>query len=473
MRLLSRLRSFQIPLRIRLTLWYTLSLGLILLLFTAFLYVQVGRSLVAQVDRALHLAGAQALINMGEDGEQLAFANARRNPEDVRRLNDDFVIHLLAPDGTILDTLTSDDSVPTFPAQTTGFHTVMAHGEPWRVYSQDVTASTRTGQLQVAQELEPVFDTLASLQTQLLFGLPLALFVAGLGGFFLASRTLRPIDRITQTARAISATDLDQRIQYQGPADEVGRLAQTFDSMLDRLQAAFVRERRFTSDAAHELRTPLTALKGRIGVTLSQRRRPAAYEETLQEMEQQVDRLIRLSSDLLFMARLGQGQLHPRQERIELADFMGAVVDQVRPLAEVKSITLEESIPSSLALRGDLDLLIRLHLNLLDNAVKYTPSGGRVAVAAAQMGTDVAISISDTGPGIPAAHLPYLFERFYRVESDRSRQWRDNGQGGAGLGLAIAYEIARSHHGNLTVQSESGLGTTFVVQLPQDLPGES
>ncbi|MCI0575066.1 MAG: ATP-binding protein [Chloroflexi bacterium] len=463
--MLSHLRPSQIPLRIRLTLWYVLSLGFILVLFTTFLYLQVRRSLVAQVDAALHLAATQALLSLGEEGGQLAFQNVERNPEAMRNLNDDFVIHLLAQDGTVLDTLSNDDDVPVFPVQATGFRTLIDEEDPWRVYSQEVAAGSITGRVQVAQELEPVVETLASLQAQIVLGLPLALLLAGLGGFFLASRALRPIDHITQTARAISASDLGQRIRYQGPADEVGRLAQTFDNMLDRLQAAFGRERRFTGDAAHELRTPLAALKGRIGVTLSRPRQPAAYVETLQEMEQQVDRLIRLSNDLLFMARLDQGQFRPQTERIELADFMAAVMDQVRPLAEAKAITLVESIPPGLTLQGDLDLLIRLHLNLLDNAVKYTPAGGRVTVQAERMGTQVIVSVSDTGPGIPAEHLPHLFERFYRVEGDRARGWRDNGQGGAGLGLAIAYEIARAHGGHLAVQSEVGRGTTFVVYL--------
>lgn len=470
MRMLARLRPLQIPLRIRLTLWYMLSLGLILLLFTSFLYVQVRRSLIAQVDAALRQAAGQALINLGEDEGQLAFQNVERNPEAVRKLADDFVIHLLTPDGAVLDTLSNERDVPLFPIQAIGSETLLAEGEPWRVYIQDVAIGNQTGQLQIAQELEPVTVTLANLRVQLLWGLPLALLLAGLGGFFLASRALRPIDHITQTAQAISANDLGRRIHYQGPADEVGRLAQTFDTMLDRLQSAFVRERRFTGDAAHELRTPLTALKGRIGVTLSRPRQPAAYQETLQEMEQQVDRLIRLSNDLLFMARLDQAQFQPQHESIALADLIGAVIDQVRPLAELNSVTLTEIIPSDLRLQGDLDLLIRLHLNLLHNAVKYTPTGGRVTVEAAQNGTAVTISISDSGPGIAAEHLPHLFERFYRVEGDRSRGGRDNGRdnepGGAGLGLAIAYEIAWAHGGNLLVQSEVGRGTTLFVQLP-------
>ena len=462
------IRPSQIPLRLRLTLWYTLSLAFILLLFTAFLYLQVRRSLIAQVDAALNLAANQALINVeGQDGK-LAFLAAVQNPDAIRNLQDDFIIHLLARDGTISDVLSYDDEISAFSDQPAGFDTQLDQGEPWRVYRQAVQIGDVSGWIQVAQDLDPVIATLANLQRQIFLFLPLALLLAGLGGYFLASRALRPIDRITQTAQAINASDLDQRIYYQGPADEVGRLAKTFDTMLDRLQTAFERERRFTGDAAHELRTPLAALKGRIGVTLSRPRQPQAYVDTLQEMEGHVDRLIRLSSDLLFMARLDRGQIMRQVENIDVGDFLGAVLDQVRPLAIAKAITLDENIPGGLTMGGDMDLLIRLFLNLLENAVKYTPDKGRVTIQAARKTPFIQITISDTGPGIAAEHLPHLFERFYRAESDRARLGQNNDQGGAGLGLAIAYEITRAHGGALEVQSEPGEGTTFIVQLPEN-----
>jgi signal transduction histidine kinase len=174
-----------------------------------------------------------------------------------------------------------------------------------------------------------------------------------------------------------------------------------------------------------------------------------------------------LSNDLLFMARLDQGQQEPAKQ-IDLSDFLAAITDQVRPLAETKSISLMETIPTDIVIQGQIDLLIRLFLNLLDNAVKYTPANGRVTIQAQKQAQDVQITISDTGPGIANGHLPHLFERFYRVEGDRARRWGDNGQGGAGLGLAIAREIVRAHGGKLSVQSEVGQGTTFVVQLPVD-----
>ena len=460
-----RWRPFQIPLRLRLTIWYSFVLGFILLLFTAFLYFQVRRSLISQVDSALNLAANQALINVRNINGQPTFQANTQSPDVIRNLQDDFIIYLLAQDGTVADTLSSENQFPTFQEQPDGFMTQEVAGESWRVYRQAVEVGPFSGWIQVVQELEPVNVTLAGLQAQIAAGLPLALLLAGLGGYFLASRALRPIDAITRTAHSISAGDLSQRIHYQGPPDEVGRLAHTFDSMLDRLEAAFVRERRFTGDAAHELRTPLTALKGRIGVTLSRSRQPAVYQETLQDMEEQVDRLIRLSSDLLFMARLDQEQMRPQLEQIELADFMGAVVDQLRPLAAAKSIAIEEAVPPEVALLGDMDLLIRLFLILLDNAVKYTPEKGRISIEAVEDSKWVTIAVQDSGPGIAAEHLPHLFERFYRVESDRSRFAQNGDQGGTGLGLAIAHEICRMHGGRLRVESEVGVGSRFIVEL--------
>jgi len=467
MKIISRTRPSQIPLRWRLTLWYLLTLGVILLLFAAFLYWQLQRSLYAQVDTTLQLAATQSLINVDAEGDRIAFQNVENLSDTARSQNEALTFYLLATDGALVDQLGRDTAVsPQTPPQP-GYVTLSTGEDRWRLYTQAVTAADAAGWVQVVQNLDPVDETLEKLLTQMAIGVPLALALAGVGGLFLASRALQPIARITRTAQSISGSDLNRRIHYQGPADELGRLAQTFDEMLDRLQAAFERERRFTGDAAHELRTPLAALKGRIGVTLSQPRQVPEYTATLQEMEGQVDRLIHLSNDLLFIARLDQGQRPLQLEPIDLHDFLSAVVEQVSPLAEAKQIELNETIPDDLTIRGDIDLLIRLFLNLLDNAIKYTPEGGQVIVAAQLENKQVGIAITDTGPGISSEHLPHLFERFYRVEGDRARRRRGSGQSGAGLGLAIAYEIARVHGGQLTVESRSNQGAAFMVHLPK------
>jgi len=454
-------------LRTRLTLWYVLLLGLSLLLFSSYLYIQLERSLLAQTDVELRLASVQALSNLeDEEGDKIAaFPNTENYQYTARRLSQaGLAVRLITPNGKLLDGFGSYKDLPTWVPTPPGYTTLTVGETRWRIYSQQITAYNHPNVywLQVGQSLSSVQKTLASLYIQILLGLPLVLFLAGLGGLFLANRALRPIDRITQTAQIISANDLTGRIGYRGSADEVGRLAITFDRMLDRLQDAFERERRFTADVSHELRTPLTAIKGRIGVTLSRSRTPVDYENTLRALEQQVDRLIRLSTDLLFLARLNQGHLRSSPSVLVLSDLLDTILEQAQPLAEMRHITLIGDIPSGLSIYGDLDYLIRLFLNLLDNAIKYTPMGGQVTVHAENKGADkVCVAVSDTGAGIPPESLPHLFERFYRVETDRSRS-----TGGAGLGLAIAWEIARAHGGTLSVQSKLGLGTTFTVHLP-------
>lgn len=465
----SGLRPRSLPLRARLTLWYTASSGLILLLFASFLYLQLRHSLFTQIDIGLDVVATQAILNIQEENGQLAFDNSENFIQTSRLLNDDFMIYLVGSDGFVLDQLGQEPDAPAWDVPEAGYTTLISNGERWRVHSREVSRGRVTGWIQVVQELEPVEATLQSLQTQMLLGLPLILLLAGAGGFFLAGRALRPIDDITRTAQTIHAEDLQQRLGYTGPADEVGRLAATFDAMLERLQSAFTRERRFTSDAAHELRTPLTALKGRLAVTLSQPRPREVYIETLQEMEGQVDRLIRLSSDLLFMARLDKGQLAQYTETMDVQDFLDAIVDQIEPLAAAKTITLTRVIPPGLIVQGNMDLLIRLFLNVLDNAVKYTPENGHITLEVEQNQATLIIAVKDTGPGISAEHLPHLFERFYRAESDRSRLGQINGTGGAGLGLAIAHDIAQAHGGTIYVESpfQDSHGSAFVIKLPQ------
>ncbi len=459
-------RVARMTLRTRLTAWYILLMGLTLAFFSAYLYLRMEHSLLNQMDTALQVAASQALTNLDEENGRPAFQKTEASQLVTKRLSQmGFAVRLLAPDGTVWDGFGGYTEVPVWIPSTPGYHTLGMGEARWRVYSQPIQMPGGQLWLQVAQSMTSLQDVVESLRTQILLGLPFILVLVGLGGYLLADHALRPIDRITRTAQAISATQLSQRIGYAGPQDEVARLATTFDRMLDRLEAAFEHERRFTADAAHELRTPLTALKGRLDVILSRPRTPVEYQNALYDLEQEVDRLIRLSADLLLLTRLDQRRLPWQPQRLDLSELLHIVAEQVRPLAEAGGLTLTEEVPSGLSIVGDPDHLIRLFLNLLDNAVKYTPAGGQVTLRAGKEQIGVWISVSDTGPGIPPEHLPHVFERFYRVEEARSRE-----SGGAGLGLAIAYEIARWHGGTMEVQSEPGRGATFTVHLPPQPP---
>jgi heavy metal sensor kinase len=384
---------------------------------------------------------------------------------DVAMLrNSEFAYRIVGLDGVVWDSLGNEGDFLLQITEQSDFITVQSQsGVEWRVHQLALNTpdGRRLGWLQTAKSLEQVNEALESLRIQLLWAIPLAIVLAASGGFFLADRGLRPINRITRLAQSITVSDLHRRIDHRGPNDEIGRLARTFDAMLERLEAAFERERRFTADASHELRTPLTALKGRLDVTLSKPRSPSEYQETLLGMEQEVDRLIRLSNALLFLARLEQGQLYWQPEKVPLDYLLGSVVDQVRPQAEAKGLTVIEDISPGITVYGDPDHLIRLFMGLIDNACKYTPPGGQITIRASSNVTETSISIRDTGPGIPEEHLEHIFERFYRIDDARSRD-----SGGTGLGLAIAYEITQMHRGRLEVQSVVGGGTTFTVVLP-------
>jgi heavy metal sensor kinase len=454
------------PLRVRLTLWYILAMVLTLLILNNYVYARVQRDMVAQVDSSLEAAASQALVSLEDQNGRLSFQETGEMPYVGQVGDNGFAIRLVGMNGTVLDGWGGYEAVPSWVPASRGYVTLSGEKTNWRLYSQSVeTEGGTTVWLQVAQSLAGVNQALDSLRTQLLLGVPVAMVLAGLGGVFLAGRALRPINQITRTAQSISGSDLKQRIDYHGAADEIGRLAKMFDEMLDRLSAAFDRERQFTADVAHELRTPLTALKGQIGVTLSRVRPSTEYERTLHGLEEQVDRLIRLTTDLLFLSRLEQGRLPWRPEAIEFSDLLTGIVEQVQPLAESKGLKLKKEIPPGLFLHGDPDHIIRLFLNLLDNAIRYTQRGGQIEVRAGGADTGLSVSVSDTGPGIPPEQLPHLFERFHRVETARSRA-----TGGAGLGLAIAHEIAQWHGGRLEVESTLGRGTTFTVHLPSSPP---
>jgi heavy metal sensor kinase len=453
------------PLRVRLTAWYVLLLGLILLLFSIFLYVQLQLSLFTQLDAALKLTTSYARNHLDYQHDPPTFGESKNLSQYLRQGN--FAARLITSNGMVWDGLGSYQSVPIWMPQEVGYKNLSGDKTIWRVYSQPIQGTNHSSQgellgwLQVAQSLAPAREAEARFWQQVLFSLPLVLLVAGWGGWFLANQALRPIDQMTRTAQRIGVGDLTQRIDYKGPADEVGRLATTFDQMLDRIQIAFDRERRFTADVSHELRTPLTLIKGQIGVTLSRYRDLAEYETTLQDIEQGVDRLVRLTNDLLFLARLDQGRLHYQMDKLNLSHLLEAVVEKVHLLAKDKQLDLIAAICPDLAIIGDPDYLIRLFLNLLDNAIKYTPVAGKITVQAEYQEARVCIIIQDTGPGISPEHLPHVFERFYRVE-----RARDRSTGGTGLGLAIAYEITRLHNGTLALHSNFGDGTRFIVSLP-------
>jgi signal transduction histidine kinase len=450
--------------RVKLTLWYIVLLGLTLLLFSGYIALRLESSLNDQTDTALQVGVSQVISVLDTTGTTPALPNTSMAQDVSRRLTQaGFNVWIRSNDGTTISHSGGLSDASTTTSITSGYGTVIFENAEWRVYYQKIEGAdgTSIGWIEIARSLEAIGGTMDHLYYDILTAVPFALILAGVGGLFLAVRALRPIDHITRTAQAISGGDLSQRIAHKGPADEIGRLTATLDSMLDRLQTAFERERQFSADVSHELRTPLTAIKGRVEVSLNQPRSPDEYEATLRAIDQDAARLIRLTTDLLLLSRLERGNLPWQPYTVDLSDLLLSLVDYIQPLVESRQLNVQKDIPPTLLVQGDLDQLMRLFLNLLDNAIKYSRSAGELSIQARLLDGCAQVAICDSGPGIAPEHIAHLFERFYRIEADRSRE-----SGGAGLGLAIAAEIARWHKAKIEVYSAVGYGTTFTITLP-------
>ncbi len=453
--------------RLRLTLWYVLLLAIALAAFGAGIYLTLRHNINDGLDesvrnRANLLADVVRYDNGRPTLDGVVSSNDPNAGETFVRVFDSsgrLTFDNSATAGTVaIDRPSLDRAL----AGASGNRNAGVGDEDFRVHTQPLEQDGRiSGVLEVGESRGDIADTLRTLLLILAIAYPATLAVASFGGIFLAGRALSPIDRVTQQARRISAEDLSERLDLQLPDDEVGRLARTFDEMIARLDEAFRRQRQFTADASHELRTPLTAMKGQIEVALSRQRDAAAYQQVLQAVNEDVERMIRLVGSLLTLARADAGQLPLASESIDVGDLVRAAVEQVRPLAEERGVALTSEPGPAVAVRADEDLLLQLLLNLLDNAIKYTKAGGAATAGWRSAGQQIELRVRDTGAGIAAEDLPHVFDRFYRVDKARSRA-----EGGAGLGLAISRWIAEAHGGSISVESAPGAGTTFTVRLP-------
>ncbi len=457
---MNRLRT----LRARFALWTAGLFLLVLSAFGAYIYTSVANGLLAEMDASLKLDGSRVVdaLEPAENGTYLLLDGFMQLPETTAWLQPGFTIRVFSPAGKNLQELGAYrsariplDSLAALPSTATvddpDAKTTL------RVYTLTLVENSRhLATVQVAQSLQPAQETLRRLLATLLVSVPLLVGLTGLSGYVLAGRALAPIDRITRTAQRISAEDLSARLDLPATDDEVGRLARTFDAMLQRLDLSFKRERQFTADASHELRTPLAAMQAILGMIRAKRRSPEDYEQALDDLGEEAERLRTLSENLLRLEQTDTGTTH---HVVDLSTLLTDVADSLRPLAEAKSLELVTAVADGLTVSGDSDNLVRLFVNLLDNAIKYTDSG-RIVVAADRNNCNITkVSVSDSGIGISAEHLPRIFDRFYRVDPSRTLP-------GAGLGLAIARSIAEAHGGTLEAHSTPGTGSTFVVCLP-------
>ena len=475
--------------RLRLTLWYTLVLGFVLVLLAAFTYLVYWRNVTeSTVSGLTELANGFTTTFQAEltDATETNGVKEAAREAIVEHRFRDTVFVVLDSSGQIL--LSSFD-IPTTgigkdrlnpellqsasfrqfvenAANTTsGLGRIRDSRHSFRGITKTVSALGANYTVVVLQSLHPQQELLEDIRETFYWAIPVALLLASLGGYFLARKSLAPVAAMASQARSMGAGNLQDRLAVANERDELGQLALSFNQLLERIEKSFEQQRRFVADASHELRTPVAILRGEAEVTLARQERSAEeYRETLAILRDESQRLARIIEDLFTLTRADAGQYPLTLREGYLDEFAAEALVRARSLALAKNITLSSSIEADLPICADEALLGRMLLNLLDNAIKYSPPGSKVELVCRRQGENYEVSVCDNGPGIPVDLQPRIFERFFRADKARSRAEGDSG--GAGLGLAIARWIAEVHHGRLELTRSDESGSAFTVLLP-------
>ncbi len=450
-------------LRARLTLWHVAAMLLVLVVYAAAVFTLVRRNVSQALDDRLRgdFRWAAEMAEQRPDGTLTWFdgdAWDENNPwlqvwsEDGQALFRTAVATRLPVPASDRLARDPDGRIVSVPTDTV----------PFRVLSGHATIAGRPVVLQVGASEAAMRQELRELLLVLLLGLPISVAAAGLGGYWLARGALTPVNRMAERARAITAERLGERLPVDNPADELGRLASVFNATLGRLESSFEQMRRFTSDVSHELRTPLTAIQSVGEIGLREPRDEAAYREIIGSMLEDSHRLSGLVERLLALSRADTGDVKLSPEAIDLGELAENVTTHLAVLAEEKqqSLTIERvGAPGCIA---DRLVLRQALINLVDNAIKYTPAGGQICVRVADASDGATLEVSDTGPGIPAERQDRIFDRFYRGAHDPPGE-----SSGSGLGLAIAKWAVESNLGTLSSEPAERGGASFRITLPR------
>jgi heavy metal sensor kinase len=337
---------------------------------------------------------------------------------------------------------------------------VDAADAPVRVLTRRGRVGNKAVVIQVARSEAAMRDELRQLVLIFVLGLPVAVAVAGLGGYSLARRALQPVERMSERARSITAERLSDRLPVDNPDDEMGRLATVFNETLGRLEESFEQMRRFTADVSHELRTPLTAIRSVGEVGLRGHRDEAAYRGIIGSMLEEADRLAGLVDRILVLSRAATAQAALSRDAIDLRQLAEDVASHLSVLAEEKRQSLVVSGDGKAEAAADRQVLRQALINLVDNAIKFTPVGGCVEMRTGMTTREASIDVIDSGPGIPAEARPHVFNRFYRADEDGDVR-------GSGLGLSIAKSAVEASGGRLTLEASGASGSTFRITMPR------
>ncbi len=460
--------------RTRLTLWYTGLLAVFLLIFNVVVYVALQSVLLSEVENRL-VAGL-VLVNdriQAENDPLAVVISGRARLPSTDAFSSQFLTQISQLDGRIVQTsdnlqgrslpVPDDMAVGLLSSGRQDTRTInVAPGVRMQMVSSLIVFGDRPiGIIQVAQSLSGVDDALRIARRVLLFGSLLLLGLAALGGAVLARAALSPINVIAETAHQITQTgDLDQRIPVVDPNDEIGQLTETFNDMLSRLETLFQTQQRLVADVSHELRTPLTTIQGNLDLLKRGGiEDPEMRAEALRAIGDETGRMRRLINDLLLLAQADSGMTLHKQP-VEMDTLLLDVYRQAQVMASGVGVNVRLGAEDQAMVLGDADRLRQLLLNLVDNAIKYTPAGGDMILTLRRDGGWVQLGVEDTGIGIAPEDLAHIFDRFYRADPSRTRP------GGSGLGLAIAQWIAQVHGGRIQVESLLGQGSRFTAWLP-------
>jgi heavy metal sensor kinase len=454
-----------VSIRVRLTLGYFAFFAVTFAVFGFGLFEAVRTSVHAAVDENLGFR-LEGVLRIIQYHDPTAF------PADFQ---DELLEHSeLTPGGDLLQIADSEGnwlfrsaeindyaiSLPSGDLNQPRYETQVWNGIPLRVLSTTAHVPGNRYTVQLAAPLTGAYDALQRLKWLLVSSIPIVLLLCCLGGYWMSRRALTPVNDIARTARSVSEHSLSKRLRIVPTGDELQHLSETFNQMMDRLEAAFKRITQFTADASHELRTPTALIRTTAELSLRREREQSDYRESLAQILEEAERMGRLIDNLMTLARMDSGAEGLTFEDIDIAALLRETCVTSQPLFESKRIQFNYSVPNSpIFVTADLHALRRVFLILIDNAVKYTPAGGRVLITLHENGNEVLIEVQDNGVGIAGEDLPAIFERFYRADKARSKE------PGAGLGLSIARWIVESHRASIDVESMVGEGSTFRVRF--------
>jgi heavy metal sensor kinase len=446
--------------RLRLTIIYTLVVAGILSVFATAIYFQYRHSLSKEIDSYLIKEANEEILV--ESNPKLP----PKNRQVIKRFGDEF-FEVIDNKGQVLITSLSAESQrwpldgETLLKAFKGvpqFSTVYFRGANYRILYFPINAEKI---LRIVLSLGEIEGSIRSLRNLFLLSLPFVVSMSFAASWFLSGKALSPIIKISSLASQVREGRLVKRIEMETKGKEIQDLVVIFNEMLDGIQHSVESQKRFTAAVSHEVRSPLTSLRGNIEVALRKKRTPEEYEDILNTNLSDIIRLSRITDNLLFFTKADNNILELRKQWFEVSHLLQNIVERLKYRASAAGITIFESYQDGIEMRGDLDLLEQAFSNIVENAINYTPSGGKISVTSNREDDKIIISISDTGIGIPEDEIPHLFERFYRVNKERSRK-----SGGTGLGLSITEWVLNAHDGKIEVKSTLGAGSEFITSFP-------